>query len=375
MTCSTIAPAIVGSQAGTHDPFPQYWPYDKLTHPDNVRQYDDIAATACTFAAAEPGPATSNSVERKGHDDRHPDRMTAGERFALGSVAFGCLVLGLKSLAWWLTGSAALYSDALESIVNVVASGVAFAALRFAARPADANHPYGHDKAEFFSAVIEGVLIVIAAFSIFDEAWHAWLAPRAFNAPGQGLILNAIATAINGTWAWVLIRASRRLRSPTLRADGRHLISDVVNSCGVGVGFALTILTGYQKLDPLVAAAAGVYVLWSGASLIGGSVGGLMDMAPDTAILRRISDLIAKNGTGSIEAHDVRAREAGRMTFLEFHLVVPGAMSVSESHAICDRIEAALTSDMPHLAVTIHVEPEEKAKLHRGKARPVIPVV
>jgi cation diffusion facilitator family transporter len=300
--------------------------------------------------------------------------MTAGERFALGSILLGCVVLGLKSLAWWLTGSAALYSDALESIVNVVASAVALAALRFAAMPADANHPYGHDKAEFFSAVIEGVMIVIAAISIFDTAWHAWHAPHEFSLPIPGIALSFIATVINGIWAWILIRAAKRLRSATLQADGRHLISDVVTACGVVVGFGLTVLTGYHKLDPVIAAATGLYVLWSGASLISRSVGGLMDMAPDSAVLSRINELIARNATGSIEAHDLRAREAGRLTFLDFHLVVPSAMSVSESHAICDRIEAALTAEMPHLAVTIHVEPEDKAKLHPARPRNIIPV-
>lgn len=292
--------------------------------------------------------------------------MTSGERFALGSIALGCLVLGLKTLAWSLTGSVALYSDALESIVNVAASAVALATLRFAARPADANHPYGHDKAEFFSAVIEGVMIVIAALSIFHEAWQAWREPRAFSLAGQGIILNVVATLINGVWAWVLLRAGKRLRSATLDADGRHLVSDVVTSCGVVVGFALTILTGRQELDPLVAAATGVYVLWSGASLIRGSVGGLMDMAPETAVLHRINELIAEHGAGSIEVHDLRARQAGRLTFLDFHLVVPGAMSVRASHDICDRIENALRNEMDHLAITIHVEPEDKAKLHRA---------
>jgi cation diffusion facilitator family transporter len=290
--------------------------------------------------------------------------MTAGERFALGGIGLGCLVLGLKGLAWRVTGSAALYSDALESIVNVAASAVALLALRFAAKPADDNHPYGHDKAEFFAAVIEGVMIVIAAISIFAESWQAWHAPRTFSLPIQGLALSGVATLINGVWAWVLLRAGKRLRSATLHADGRHLVSDVVTACGVAVGFGLTVLTGYQKLDPVIAAATGFYVLWSGASLIGGSVGGLMDMAPDAAVLRRINDLIAQNGAGSIEAHDLRARHAGRLTFVDFHLVVPGAMSVSESHAICDRIETALRSEMTELRITIHVEPEEKAKLH-----------
>jgi cation diffusion facilitator family transporter len=291
--------------------------------------------------------------------------MTSGERIALGSIVVGCLVLGLKSLAWRLTGSVALYSDALESIVNVAASAVALAALRFAARPADANHPYGHDKAEFFSAVIEGVMIVIAALSIFDEAWQAWRTPRAFSLAGQGIALSVVATLLNGVWAWVLIRAGKRLRSATLDADGWHLVSDVVTSCGVVVGFGLTILTGRQELDPLVAAATGVYVLWAGASLIRGSVGGLMDMAPDADVLRRINELIAEHGAGSIEVHDLRARQAGRLTFLDFHLVVPGSMSVRASHDICDRIENALKTEMDHLAITIHVEPEDKAKLHR----------
>jgi cation diffusion facilitator family transporter len=295
--------------------------------------------------------------------------MTSAERFALGSIGLGCIVLGLKSAAWWLTGSAALYSDALESIVNVAASAVALIALHFAARPADENHPYGHDKAEFFSAVIEGVMIVIAAGAIFNEAWHAWHAPRSLNLPLPGIALSAVATLINGIWAWILLRAGTRLRSATLYADGRHLVADVVTSCGVVAGFGLAILTGYQKLDPLIAAATGCYVLWSGASLIRGSVDGLMDMAPDAAVSQRINELIAANGTGMIEVHDLRARQAGRLIFLDFHLVVPGTMSVSESHAICDRVEAALKSEMPHLAITIHVEPEEKAKLHTTRGR------
>ncbi len=288
--------------------------------------------------------------------------MTTGERFALGSIVLGVCVLGLKTLAWWVTGSVALYSDALESIVNVAASAVALIALRFAARPADANHPYGHDKAEFFAAVIEGVMIVIAALSIFNEAWHAWHTPHAFKVPLIGLGLSAIATVINAVWAWVLLRAGARLRSITLEADARHLIADVVTSCGVAAGFGLILLTGHEVLDPLLAAATGAYVLWAGARMIGGSVGGLMDMAPDTAVIRRIEAVIAAAGTGSLEVHELRARHAGRLVFLDFHLVMPGAMSVSESHAICDRIEAALKAEMDHLAITIHVEPEHKAK-------------
>ncbi len=290
--------------------------------------------------------------------------MARGERIAIGSIGIGCLVLGLKGAAWWITGSVALYSDALESTVNVAASLLALGALHFAARPADANHPYGHDKAEFFAAVIEGVLIVIAALSIFDQAWNAWHNPRALGMPVEGIGLNAIATCLNGAWSWRLLRTGRRLRSPVLQADGRHLLADVVTSAGIALGVALAVVTGRLELDPLLAAAAGVYVLWSGMAMIFSSVGGLMDAAPEQAVINRIRELVAESAVGALEAHDLRTRHAGRLTFLEFHLVVPGTMTVAESHAICDRIEETLQREMAHLVVTIHVEPPEKAKHH-----------
>lgn len=282
--------------------------------------------------------------------------------YALGSLALGCLVLALKGAAWWITGSAALYSDAAESIVNVVASAIAWAALRYAGRPADANHPYGHDKAEFFAAVIEGVLIVVAAGMIFLESWDAYRHPHALDLPLLGVGLNAAATVLNGAWSWVLIRAGRRLRSPALLADGRHVGADVVTSLGVALGFMLAVGTGLLVLDAAVAAATGCYVLWSGMRMIWSSASGLMDTAPEPAVVNRIRELVAENATGALEAHDLRTRHAGRLTFLEFHLVVPGQMTVAAAHAICDRIENALKTEMDHLMITIHVEPEEKAK-------------
>lgn len=288
--------------------------------------------------------------------------MTGGERFALGSAVAGCFVLGLKGAAWWLTGSAALYSDALESTVNVAASLIAWGALRFAALPADANHPYGHDKAEFFAAVIEGVLISVASLLIFDEAWKSWPRVQPLEAPFQGLALNAAATAINAVWSAVMIAAGRRLRSPALAADGRHLLADVVTSVGIASGVFLAVFTGYWILDPLIAAATGIYVLWSGIHMISTSVSGLMDEAPEPAVVNRIRELVANSAAGAIEAHDLRTRHAGRLTFLEFHLVVPGSMTVAVAHQICDRIEDALKAEMGHLMITIHVEPEEKAK-------------
>lgn len=289
--------------------------------------------------------------------------MSRSERFALGSLGVGCLVLCLKGVAWWLTGSTALYSDALETTVNVAASLIAFAALRFAARPADANHPYGHDKAEFFAAVIEGTLVSVAALAIFAKAYEGLRGQHVITVPFIGIGFNAVATVLNGVWSAALLSAGRRLRSPALEADGRHLLSDVVTSVGIAAGVVLTVMTGLPVLDPLLAAATGVYVLWSGLRMITHSVSGLMDAAPEPAMVERIKQLVASNASGAIEAHDFRSRHAGRVAFLEFHLVVPGEMTVKEAHRICDRIEAALRAEMDHLKVTIHVEPEEKAKL------------
>lgn len=290
--------------------------------------------------------------------------MTRAERIAIGSIGIGCLVLALKGAAWWVSGSAAFYSDGLETTVNVAASAIAFYAIRLAAKPADAEHPYGHDKAEFFAAVIEGVLIVIAALSIFREAWHQLWAPRPLTLSPLAFALSLVATGLNGFWSITLHRAGKRLRSAALIADARHLMSDVVTSLGIVVGVAVVLATGEGLIDPALAALAGVYVLWSGVRTTSASVGGLMDAAPDPTVVARIRELVSNTATGAIEAHDLRSRHAGRLTFLEFHLVVPGSMTVAESHAICDRIEAALKSEMEYLVITIHVEPEAKAKQH-----------
>lgn len=291
--------------------------------------------------------------------------MRQAERLAAGSIALGLVVLALKLVAWWVTGSAALFSDAAESVVNVAASATAFIALRLAARPADADHPYGHDKAEFFAAVFEGVLIVVAALVILQHAWHSVQAPAPIDAPLLGIALNGVAGVLNLAWGLVLVRAGRRLRSPALAADGKHLLSDVVTSVGVLAGFGLAVATGIWWIDPLLAAATALYILVSGTLVIRSSVGGLMDEAPAAEIVARIRALVATHAAGAIEAHDLRTRHAGRLTFLEFHLVVPALMTVADAHAICDRIEAALKAEMEGLVITIHVEPEGKAK-HRG---------
>ena len=284
------------------------------------------------------------------------------ERIALGSILIGAVVLALKTLAWWMTGSIALMSDALESTVNIATALAAFVAIRLAARPADARHPYGHHKAEFFSAVLEGVMIVIAALLILREAYFGLLAPVALEAPAAGIAVNAAATAINGAWCAVLMVQGRRLRSPALAADGRHLLSDVVSSVGVTAGVVLALATGWAILDPALAALVALNILWSGWKVLASSIGGLMDEAVPDEVLAEIRATISDAASGAIEAHDLRTRHAGRITFIEFHLVIDGRTSVAESHEICDRIEKALKAAVPGAQITIHVEPENKAK-------------
>lgn len=284
---------------------------------------------------------------------------------AAGSIAVGLVVLALKYLAWHLTGSVALLSDAIESIVNVATAIAALIAIRFAAQPADANHPYGHHKAEYISAVIEGALIIVAAIAIFREAYAALLAPRIADAPWNGLAVNGVATAINAAWCYVLITQGRKRKSPALLADGRHLFTDVVSSAGVFVGVSLAALTGYVILDPILAALVGVNVLWAGWRVMKESVGGLLDEAVPDGDLARIRTIIAANADGAIEAHDLRTRHAGRMTFVDFHLVVKGTMTVTEAHDICDRLERAIKAEMQDALISIHVEPDDKAK-HAG---------
>ena len=292
---------------------------------------------------------------------RRVDRL---QRYASFSIVLGAAVLALKSGAWWLTDSAALFSDALESIVNVAGSLIALVALRFAARPADANHPYGHQKAEFFAAVVEGALIMVASVTILQHAWQTWRAPGQLTIVWQGLALNVLASVLNGVWGTALLRVGRKARSEALTADGRHLWSDVASSGAIVAGLLIAVATGQTVLDPVIAALAGCYVLWSGLRVVSQSVGGLMDAAPAPEVVDRIRHMVADHAEGALEVHDLRTRHAGRLTYLEFHLVVPGDLRVSEAHGICDRIEQALREDMDQLVITIHVEPEGKAKHH-----------
>jgi cation diffusion facilitator family transporter len=284
---------------------------------------------------------------------------------ALGSIAVGLVVLGLEAAAYWYTGSIALYSDALESTINVIAAVVAYGALRLSAKPADANHPYGHQKIEYIAAVFEGALILLAAVAVFHAAYNAYKAPQAVTLEPFGIGLNILASLINGGWCALLLTRGKALRSPALVADGRHLLSDVVSSLGVLVALMLALATGLSWLDPLLACLVALNILWSGWSLMQTSFSGLMDEAAPTDEVERIRAVISANADGAIEAHDLRTRHAGRLTFVEFHLVVPADMRVDHAHDICDRIEAALRHEIEGASITIHVEPENKAK-HQG---------
>lgn len=290
------------------------------------------------------------------------DNKNRAQRLAFWGIPLAIVVLGLKMLAWWVTGSVALLSDGLESIVNVVAAVVAFAVIGYAAKPADAGHPFGHYKAEYFSAVVEGVLIVVAALLIVSEAIPAVLSPKLPETPALGLAINLVAGVINAVWAYTLIRAGRAYRSPALTADGHHILSDVVTSVGVLVGLVLAIVSGYAVLDPLLAVLVACNILYQGWKVIARSIDGLMDKAVPAEEEEAIKQAIAANATGSLGVHDLKTREAGSAIFVDFHMVVPAAMPVREAHDICDRLEDSIREVNPGAKITIHVEPEgEKA--------------
>jgi len=281
------------------------------------------------------------------------------------SLGISLLVLALKYSAWHVTGSIALLSDAVETIINVFAAATGLWALKVASRPPDENHTYGHHKAEYLSAVAEGVMVVITALVIANEALGAWLHPHLPRAPWIGVGLNGFGGAINLVWALVIIRAGRLQKSPALTAAGEHILSDVWTTVGLVAGFSLIPLTGWVHLDATISAIIALNVLRVGYGVIKASVSGLMDAAPDARTQEEIRAIIASSAVGAIEAHDLRVRIVGAMAFIEFHLVVPGTMTVDYSHAICDRIEAALRRDIGSALIHIHVEPDRKAK-HRG---------
>lgn len=293
------------------------------------------------------------------------------QKIAAFSILVALTVLTLKVVAWQVTGSIALFSEATECLVNLTSASSAFIAIRIASRPADARHPYGHHKAEFISAMLGGSLIFIAGLLIMRKALFGLIDPQTITAPYQGIAFTATASVINACWCYVLMTQGRKLRSPALQADGRHLLSDALFSSAVILGVLATALTGWTILDPLIAAIVAVNILRSGGKVVIGAVHGLMDEALPEAELDRVRAIIRAEGEGVLHMHNLRTRHAGPATFVDFRLVMPGNMTVARSHAICQRIETALQTTLPGCVVSIHVEPEGHAK-RRGRTLTVI---
>ncbi|KXP00628.1 cation diffusion facilitator family transporter [Tsukamurella pseudospumae] len=278
-------------------------------------------------------------------------------RFALLSIATSIVVIALKILAWRLTGSVGLLSDAAESSVNIVAAVAAFVALKVVAKPADHDHNFGHTKAEYFSAVLEGVMIVVAAVVIIVSAVDRLLNPQALEQVGLGLAISVAATVLNGLVGLYLIRVGRRHRSLALQADGKHLITDVWTTAGVIVGVLLVALTGWLPLDPLIAIAVAVNILVVGARLVWQSGAGLMDAALPVEERAQIDEVLDRHRVAGIDFHDVRTRESGHERFLQMHMLVPGDWTVQRAHDVTEEVEADLDALFDDLRITVHIEP------------------
>ncbi len=288
------------------------------------------------------------------------------QNLTLYSIFVACIVFALKYWAYHITGSVALYSDALESIVNILASLAAWWAVKVSMKPADHDHPFGHHKAEYFSAILEGILIIIAAIIILREAWMALSTVKLLQKPGIWLVIHVVASIINCMWGWILIHQGKMHRSPALKADGMHFITDVFTSLAILIGLVAGFFSGWGVLDPILAIIVAVNILLQGWKVINSAVQGLMDVGVELNETMRIRELISANAQGALEVHDLLTRVAGRVTFIEFHLVVPAAMSVGEAHRICDKIEGVLQEEFDNVRISIHVEPEEEAKLPPG---------
>jgi cation diffusion facilitator family transporter len=285
-------------------------------------------------------------------------RRTA-RSYAFLSIAAAIVTIALKFGAYVLTGSVGLLSDAIESIVNLVAAVVALWALTYAAKPADAEHAFGHSKAEYFSSGAEGALIVVAAISIAFEAWGRLLHPEPLTQLGLGLALSLFATAINGVVAFVLLRAGRRLRSITLRADAHHLFTDVVTSGGVVLGILLVKVTGALVLDPIVALLVAANIVWTGFRLLRETGSALLDAALPKEEIDAILLILNEYKRQDIQFHALRTRIAGTRRFVSFHVLVPGSWTVQQGHDLCEAIELAISRALPVTHVTTHLEPLE----------------
>lgn len=276
------------------------------------------------------------------------------------SIGAAVLTIGMKTAAYGLTGSVGLLSDALESGVNLVAAVTAYFTLWYASRPADPTHTYGHEKIEYFSSGLEGVLIILAGLGTAAYAARRFFVPHELEALELGTLIALAASAVNLVVARVLLHHGRKHQSIVLEADGRHLMSDVWTSVGVVVGLGLVILTGLQWLDPVLAIAVGLNIVWTGYELVRRSFDGLMDHALPVAEQEQIRSVIAANLPPGANFHGLRTRQAGATRFLEFHLLVDGDLSVRAAHHLAHQVEDALAAAMPGLMVTVHVEPVDE---------------
>ncbi len=298
-------------------------------------------------------------------------RSTAS--YARLSIAAALATMALKSLAWWLTGSVGLLSDAMESLVNLSAAIVALWMLRIAARPADEEHAHGHGKAEYFAGGFEGAMIAVAALSIIWTAAPRLLDPQPLQQTGVGLTVCAIAALINLGVARVLLDGARRHRSLALEADARHLLTDVWTSAGVIIGVALVAFTGWLVLDPLLALAVALNILWTGWHMLRESAAGLMDAAWPAAERSRLEAILDRFRADGIDFHAVRTRRSGARHFVSFHVLVPGRWCVQEAHDFVERVEESIAAELAPVSVLTHLEPiEDPVSHHDGELdRPV----
>ena len=280
-------------------------------------------------------------------------------RYAWLSIAAALTTISLKAGAYLLTGSVGLLSDAIESIINLVAAGMALWMLTIAARPPDESHMYGHDKAEYFSSTVEGILILVAAGGIAFTAVERLLEPVPLTQLGLGLGISSAASLVNFIVARVLLTAGEKYRSITLEADGHHLMTDVWTSIGVLVGVGAVALTGWHILDPLVALGVAANIIWTGIRLVRRSVAGLMDASLSEKDQQKIETVLSKYREKGIEFHALRTREAASRRFVSVHVLVPGEWTVHDSHHIAEDLENDIRQAIRDAVVFTHLEPVE----------------
>jgi cation diffusion facilitator family transporter len=289
---------------------------------------------------------------------------TSLKRYAWLSIAAALSTILLKGIAWWLTGSVGLLSDAIESFVNLAGALMALWMLTLAALPADDDHAHGHGKAEYFSSAFEGFLILLAALSIGYAAVDRLLHPQAIEAIGIGLAVSVVASIINLATARILLGVGRKHRSITLEADAHHLLTDVWTSAGVIVGVGLVWATGWLWLDPVIAMLVAANIVWTGWQLMHRSAAGLMDVslaAPELGQVEAVLDSYRRQG---LDFHALRTRQAGSRAFVTLHVLVPGQWSVQQGHDWSERIEADIRRAVPYAHVTTHLEPQEDPLSH-----------